>query len=85
MGEHTRDQGDLLYRSWICCKHDYMTATVVLIETDHNVQGGATGAVLASQIEDVNVTVVDINKDRIDAWNSNTLPISAFPNFTSFA
>lgn len=39
-------------------------------------KGGSTGAVLASQLKDLNVTVVDLNQVRIDAWNSNELPIS---------
>lgn len=31
---------------------------------------------LATHLRDINVTVVDINQHRIDAWNSNRLPIS---------
>lgn len=40
--------------------------------------GGPTMAVIALKCPDINVTVVDINKDRIDAWNSedfSKLPI----------
>lgn len=32
-------------------------------------------AMIAHQCEDVQVTVVDVNADRIDAWNSSSLPI----------
>ena len=32
--------------------------------------GGPTMAVIANKCSDVNVTVVDLNQDRIDAWNS---------------
>ncbi|MBI5843515.1 MAG: nucleotide sugar dehydrogenase [Deltaproteobacteria bacterium] len=37
--------------------------------------GGPTMAVLADKCPDVSVTVVDINPDRIKAWNSEELPI----------
>ncbi len=40
--------------------------------------GGPTMAVIANKCSDVNVTVVDLNQDRIDAWNStdtNDIPI----------
>lgn len=37
--------------------------------------GGPTMAVIADQCHDVNVTVVDINSARIDAWNSDELPV----------
>lgn len=37
--------------------------------------GGPTIAVMASKCPQVKFTCVDINKDRIDAWNSNNLPI----------
>ena len=32
--------------------------------------GGPTMAVIALKCPDINVTVVDVNKDRIDAWNN---------------
>ena len=31
--------------------------------------GGPTIAVIANKCSDVKVTVVDLNQDRIDAWN----------------
>lgn len=37
--------------------------------------GGPTCAVLAWKCPDVCVTVVDVSQARIDAWNSDTLPI----------
>ena len=37
--------------------------------------GGPTMAVIAQKAPDIRVTVVDLNQDRIDAWNSETLPI----------
>ncbi|HAR67403.1 MAG TPA: nucleotide sugar dehydrogenase [Lentisphaeria bacterium] len=37
--------------------------------------GGPTMAVIAQNCPDVQVTVVDINPDRIAAWKSDTLPI----------
>jgi len=40
--------------------------------------GGPTMAVIAHQCPDIKVTVVDLNKERIDAWNSrdvNKIPI----------
>ena len=35
--------------------------------------GGPTMAVLADKCEDIKVYVVDKNKERINAWNSNDL------------
>ena len=37
--------------------------------------GGPTMAMIAKQCPDIQVTVVDINPQRIDAWNSDNLPI----------
>lgn len=37
--------------------------------------GGPTMAMIAHQCEDIEVTVVDVNADRIHAWNSDALPI----------
>ncbi|NCF89358.1 MAG: nucleotide sugar dehydrogenase [Verrucomicrobiaceae bacterium] len=37
--------------------------------------GGPTMAMIAHQCHDIDVTVVDVNEDRIAAWNSETLPI----------
>lgn len=37
--------------------------------------GGPTMAMIAKQCPDIDVNVVDINQSRIDAWNSNQLPI----------
>lgn len=37
--------------------------------------GGPTMAIIAEKCPDVKVTVVDINQQRIDAWNSQKLPI----------
>lgn len=37
--------------------------------------GGPTMAVIADRCPQVQVTIVDINKTRIDAWNSEQLPI----------
>ena len=37
--------------------------------------GGPTMAVIADKCPDYKVIVVDMNKERIDAWNSDTLPI----------
>ena len=37
--------------------------------------GGPTMAVIAEKCPDIRVCVVDINKTRIDAWNSDNLPI----------
>ena len=37
--------------------------------------GGPTMAVIADRCPHVRVTVTDINRERIDAWNSDTLPI----------
>lgn len=37
--------------------------------------GGPTMAMIAKQCPDIPVHVVDLNQDRIDAWNSNELPI----------
>ena len=37
--------------------------------------GGPTCAVIAYKCPDVKVTIVDINQARIDAWNSDVLPI----------
>ena len=37
--------------------------------------GGPTMAVIANKCPDYKVTVVDISRERIDAWNSNRLPI----------
>lgn len=37
--------------------------------------GGPTCSVIAQMCPDIRVTVVDVNETRIDAWNSDTLPI----------
>jgi UDPglucose 6-dehydrogenase len=37
--------------------------------------GGPTMAMIAKQCPDIPVHVVDLNQARIDAWNSDTLPI----------
>src|ERR1044072_1136973 len=37
--------------------------------------GGPTMAVVADRCPHLKVTVTDINRDRIDAWNSSALPI----------
>ncbi|RKO99942.1 hypothetical protein CXG81DRAFT_27322 [Caulochytrium protostelioides] len=37
--------------------------------------GGPTCAVIALKCPHIPVTIVDLNQDRIDAWNSDTLPI----------
>jgi len=37
--------------------------------------GGPTMAVIAQKCPHVKVTVVDINQERIDAWNSDQLPV----------
>lgn len=37
--------------------------------------GGPTMAVIAEKCPDINVNVVDINADRIAAWNSSNLPV----------
>lgn len=37
--------------------------------------GGPTMAVVANKCPDYKVTVVDISQERIDAWNSDSLPI----------
>lgn len=38
--------------------------------------GGPTCTIIAAKNPDIIVTIVDINKARIDAWNSDNLPIS---------
>lgn len=37
--------------------------------------GGPTMAMIAHKCEDITVTVCDVNKGRIDAWNSDELPV----------
>ena len=37
--------------------------------------GGPTCAVIASKCSEIEVTVVDLSQARIDAWNSDKLPI----------
>ena len=37
--------------------------------------GGPTMAMIARKCPDIQVTVVDIDKTRIDAWNSDSLPV----------
>lgn len=37
--------------------------------------GGPTMAVIADRCPDVQVTVLDLNAERIAAWNSDTLPV----------
>jgi len=37
--------------------------------------GGPTCAIIASKCPDIHVTVVDVSSERIDAWNSDALPI----------
>ncbi|KAK2750155.1 hypothetical protein FQN57_004651 [Myotisia sp. PD_48] len=40
------------------------------------VQGGSTAAILAFQLPEIDVTVVDKNSLRISSWESETLPVS---------
>ncbi|NIQ04096.1 MAG: nucleotide sugar dehydrogenase, partial [Nitrospinaceae bacterium] len=37
--------------------------------------GGPTMTVIANKCPDYKVTVVDLNRAKIEAWNSDTLPI----------
>lgn len=37
--------------------------------------GGPTMAMIAKQCPDIDVSVVDLNRPRIDAWNSSDLPV----------
>lgn len=37
--------------------------------------GGPTCSVIAQMCPNIKVTVVDVNEARINAWNSDTLPI----------
>ena len=37
--------------------------------------GGPTMTIIANKCPDYKVTIVDISKPRIDAWNSDDLPI----------
>lgn len=37
--------------------------------------GGPTCSIIAFKCPDIQVTVVDINSERIAAWNSDNLPI----------
>lgn len=37
--------------------------------------GGPTCSVIALKCPEIQVTVVDLSQSRIDAWNSNRLPI----------
>jgi UDPglucose 6-dehydrogenase len=37
--------------------------------------GGPTCAVIAYKCHDIQVTIVDVNPERINAWNSDKLPI----------
>jgi len=37
--------------------------------------GGPTMAVIADRCPDISVTVIDLNEDRIAAWNSEALPV----------
>ena len=37
--------------------------------------GGPTCSVIAYKCPEITVTVVDVNKERIDQWNSDKLPI----------
>lgn len=37
--------------------------------------GGPTCVIIASKCPNIHVTVVDVNNERIDAWNSDALPI----------
>jgi UDPglucose 6-dehydrogenase len=37
--------------------------------------GGPTMAMIAAKCPEINVTVVDVNQSRIDAWNSDELPV----------
>ncbi len=37
--------------------------------------GGPSCAVMASKCPHIQINVVDLNQERIDAWNSSNLPI----------
>uniref|UniRef100_A0AAZ3PEW6 UDP-glucose/GDP-mannose dehydrogenase N-terminal domain-containing protein n=1 Tax=Oncorhynchus tshawytscha TaxID=74940 RepID=A0AAZ3PEW6_ONCTS len=44
--------------------------------------GGPTCSVIAHMCPEIHVTVVDVNESRINAWNSDTLPIYEVPYHT---
>lgn len=46
--------------------------------------GGPTCSVLAYKCPHITVTVVDLSQERIDQWNSNTLPIFEVYHCTYF-
>jgi UDPglucose 6-dehydrogenase len=47
-------------------------STLFLLDTS---TGGPSCAVIAYKCHDIKVTIVDLNQARIDAWNSDELPI----------
>ena len=46
--------------------------------------GGPTCAIIASKCPDIHVTVVDVSSERIDAWNSDALPIFEVKSLFNF-
>jgi UDPglucose 6-dehydrogenase len=50
-------------------------ATVKICCVGAGYVGGPTMAMIAHKCPDIEVTIVDYNAERIDAWNSETLPI----------
>lgn len=62
-----------------CCRLRYdrghMSFSTRILCIGAGYVGGPTMAVIADRCPQVRVTVTDINKQRIDAWNSNDLPI----------
>jgi UDPglucose 6-dehydrogenase len=52
-----------------------MDSTVNILCIGAGYVGGPTMAVIADRCPHVRVTVTDMNVDRIDAWNSDSLPI----------
>lgn len=53
----------------------FLKSMFVFRGSQHYKQGGPTCAVMASQISDVEFSVVDLDTARIEAWNSDRLPI----------
>ena len=60
---------------WVCLTHQSHYAAPLILPYRAGYVGGPTSAVIAFKNLDLDVTAVDLNPQRIAAWNSTSLPI----------
>jgi len=72
---HTLGHGPGHTRSAVQLTNESVFFSFSFLSCNSASTGGPSSAVIAYQCHDINVTIVDLNQARIDAWNSDKLPI----------